>query len=296
MSYFSLYIFAFLLNISFTFAKFVPPPRTRHTSVLVDKKLYFFGGIDENYTALPWNKLTSTGVLQNYGASACNGGNNNDLFIFGGYESESFTIKYDINNKHWTNITSSGKEPINRFSFSCAKFNNRLITIFAGFPDDGADSINDLWIFDSFKLKWTLSNASNAPQTSILPLYDTASDTWKSLNTSGPTPPSRTDFSAVLTSDKRIIIFGGQNDFPSVFGDLWILDIATNKWSVGKISNPNGLTLYSHTATLVDNYMIVAFGSYGGNNITSTIYLLDVSKRDSYTWVTKFIPNTTNFK
>ncbi|CAG8827149.1 20064_t:CDS:2, partial [Gigaspora margarita] len=64
------------------------------------------------------------------------------------------------------------------------------------------------------------------------------------------------------------------------------------------ISNPNGLTLWSHTATLVDNYMIVAFGNYGFTNYFSTIYMLDVSKRDSYIWVTDFIPstmNTTNF-
>ncbi|CAG8827157.1 40358_t:CDS:2, partial [Gigaspora margarita] len=209
--------------------------------------------VSQNFkiSALPWYKLTSTGVLQNYGASACSGGNNNDLFIFGGYEFESFTIKYDINNKHWTNIT-------NIYSYCAISLPDETILYIGGivYNDNGTDTLMPL---------------------NSLPLYDTASNTWK-------------------TSDKRIIIFGGQNDFPSVFGDLWILDIATNKWSVGKISNPNGLTLYSHTATLVDNYVIVAFGSYGGNNISSTIYLLDVSKRDSYTWVTKFIPNTTNFK
>ncbi|CAG8596713.1 40473_t:CDS:2 [Gigaspora margarita] len=56
-----------------------------------------------------------------------------------------------------------------------------------------------------------------------LPLYDTTSNMWKSLNTSGPTPP---------TSNKRIIIFGGL-DHGTILGDLWILDIATNQWCHG---------------------------------------------------------------
>ncbi|CAG8831775.1 33524_t:CDS:2, partial [Gigaspora margarita] len=47
----------------------------------------------------------------------------------------------------------------------------------------------------------------------------------------------------------------------TVLGDLWILDIATNpyQWSTGNISNLNGLALGLHTATLVDDYMIIAF-------------------------------------
>ncbi|RIB09625.1 hypothetical protein C2G38_2267332 [Gigaspora rosea] len=256
-----------------------------HISVLVDKKLYFSCGYNHdqdeilnvffyldvsqsfNISALPWNDLTFTGATKNLAASACSGENNNDLFIFGGFSAlgdpYSIVVKYDINNQNWTDITNDGNEPAGRNFISCAKFNNRSIAF------------------------------------SVLPLYDTASDSWKRLKTSDPTPPSRVCFSAVLTSDKRIIIFGGHDEDGNVLGDLWILDIATNQWSTGNISNPNGLTLWAHTATLVDNYMIVAFGSNDTTYSSSAIYMLDVSKRDSYTWVTDFIPstpNTTNFK
>ncbi|RIB30902.1 hypothetical protein C2G38_2237991 [Gigaspora rosea] len=294
MSYISFYIFAFLLNFIFAFAKYVPSakfghiasssnyaPSARfgHIAVLADKKLYFHGGSngvnhtndffyldvsqDFSITDLPWNNLPFPGTPRNHQASACKGGKNDDLiFIFGGNVPEK--------------------------SFSCVNFNNRSITIFAG---DNHDKKNDLWIFDSFKLTWDISDAPNAPQDiimgysaitlpcetilylggkytsngglapmGILSLYDTVNNNWKILSTSGPTPPSLYYFSAVLTSDRRIIMFGGIGEDASSLGDLWILDSETYEWSAGNISNPNDLTIYSHTATLVDNYMIVAFG------------------------------------
>ncbi|CAG8736232.1 10688_t:CDS:2, partial [Ambispora leptoticha] len=93
-------------------------------------------------------------------------------------------------------------------------------------------------------------------------------------NIPGPTPPA---------SDGRIIIFGGDGNNGNngiIYGDLWILDIATYRWSIGNILNPIfDLTLYAHTATLVDNYMFVAF------------VMLNISQKDSYKWVTEFTPN-----
>ncbi|RIB08473.1 hypothetical protein C2G38_2045134 [Gigaspora rosea] len=183
-----------------------------------------------NTTALPWNNLNK--FLPNDGVSACSGGNNNDIFLFSGLivtEFTVFTVKYDINNQKWTDNITNGPSP--RSYISCAKFNNQLIAIFAGLAD-GRNNPNDLWIFDSLALTWSLSNAPNPPQpiwsycaitlpdqtilymggtayenvtTEILmplnsiPLYDSASDMWKTLETSGPTPPSRKAFSAVLS-------------------------------------------------------------------------------------------------
>ncbi|RIB29730.1 hypothetical protein C2G38_968747 [Gigaspora rosea] len=346
MMYFNLYIFALLLNFIFTFANFAPPGRCGHNAVLVDKKLYFHSGfngdnggfnllkdffnldVSQNFTTktLPWNDLTFTGVPPKPFASACGGGNNNDLiFIFEGlsapFNNISFTSQFDISNQRWTNVISPGNGPVKvEGTTSCAKFNNGSIAIIAG--SINVNPANDLWIFDTLKLTWSLNNEPNTPprvytyhaitlpdQTIlyiggcndyIMPmdrlfLYDTASNTWKSLTTTGPTPPDRRYSSAVLTSDKRIIVFGGVNENDDAFGDLWILDIERNpyQWSARNISNPNGLTLCLHTATLVDDYMIVAFGT-NNINYSSTIYMLDVSQRDSYKWVTEFIPRTTN--
>ncbi|KAF0550221.1 galactose oxidase [Gigaspora margarita] len=96
----------------------------------------------------------------------------------------------------------------------------------------------------------------------------------------------------IPASDKRIIVFGGLNYLSLGLGDLWILNIESYQWSAGNISNSNGLTLWSHTANLVDNYMIDAFGTV--DEPSQRIYMLDVSQNDSYKWVTEFTPSTTN--
>ncbi|CAG8807748.1 4256_t:CDS:2, partial [Gigaspora margarita] len=206
-----------------------------------------------NINLLPWKDITFTGDLRISGASACSGRNNNYLFIF----SEST----------WS-LSNASNAPPTIWSYCAITLLDETILYIGGMFYDVSNDTDTLLPLNS------------------LPLYDSTSDTWKSLDTYDPTPPSRRAFSAVLTSDKRIIIFGGLDENFSALGDLWILDIATKQWSTVNISNPNGLTLSSHTATLVDNYDC----GYNITNDSSTIYMLDVSRRDFYTWVTEFIP------
>ncbi|RIB30901.1 hypothetical protein C2G38_2151486 [Gigaspora rosea] len=266
MSYISFYIFAFLFNFTVAFAKFdpstifasskyAPSARFGHSAVLTDTKLYFHGGFNGNensndffyldvcqdfsITDIPWDNLPFPGTPRNHQASACIGGENDDLiFMFGGNVTGNphFTSKFDITNEKCTNLTSSGRKK------------------------------NDLWIFDSYKLTWDISIAPNAPQDILgysaitLPggtiLYLGGKYTSNGglapmgVGASGPAPPSRYYFSAVLTSDRRIIMFGGIGEDGSNLGDLWILDSETYEWSAENITNPNGLTINSHTATL----------------------------------------------
>ncbi|RIB30898.1 hypothetical protein C2G38_2237986 [Gigaspora rosea] len=290
MSYTSFYIFAFLLNFIFAFANYVPSGRSEHTTTLVNKKIYFHGGfawpdgeasndffyldVSQNFStsALPWTDLTVPGSSRRFSYS---------LFPPG----TPFTSKFNTTNQEWTNVTSGGIAGSD--STSCASFNKSLIAIFAGANDDNA---NYLWILDSFALTWSFSNAPNAPSDIYGYCAVTLPDE-KILYIGGQYV--NTDL-ASMASDKRIIIFAGTGytDHSTVLDDLWILDIETYQWSVGNILNPNGLAIFSHTATLVDDYMIVAFGrhSYNGipSDVSSTIYMLDVSQRDSYQWVTVF--------
>ncbi|CAG8684581.1 25152_t:CDS:2, partial [Cetraspora pellucida] len=328
----------------FTFSGFIPYRKYSHSSILINKKLYFIGGYSrpgQNYTtneffyldvskpftikdsaSIPWNDLTYTGGPQKASATACTDGKNDDLiFIFGGYPYEpSFVNQFDINKQQWFNITTIGNSPTYRSSISCVEFNNGLIAIFSGY--NAVKIPNDFWVFNTFTLTWSLSNATNAPSSRYsyraiilpdknilyisgkysanayvpmdnLPLYNTKSDTWTNMSLSGPTPPAREYPSAVLTPDKRIIIFGGYNN-GTTLSDLWILDVTSYQWSIGNILNPIvDLALYRHTATLVDNYMIIAFGLFSSDNISSNVFMLDVSQKDSYRWVTEFAPNAT---
>ncbi|RIB23260.1 hypothetical protein C2G38_2242815 [Gigaspora rosea] len=313
MQLLNFYIFTFLLKFTFTFAAFIPNGRESHSCggfksngfVSGITNEFFYLDVSKPFTttdndSIPWIDLTYTGGPLKTGATACIGGKNNDLiFIFGGISNfsddlnafQSFVNQFDTNKQQWINITSVGNVPTNRNDFSCANFNNGLIAIFSGLFEPAYGIVtNDLWIFNTLTLAWSLSNATNAPLPMFgycavtfpdgnilyiggysfnlsnympmnnLPLYNTKSDIWKNMSISGPTPHARYYFSAVLTSDGRIIIFGGF-DSASYFGDLWVLDITMFQWSIGKILNPIvNLTLYGHTATLVDDYMFVSFG------------------------------------
>ncbi|CAG8804429.1 19822_t:CDS:2, partial [Gigaspora margarita] len=276
--------------------------------------------------SIPWFDLTYTGSPLKGEATACIGGKNNDIiFVFGGYSplNQPFVNQFDTSKQQWSNIQSVG--PRYRQDISCAKFSGGLIAIFSGLSDP--DFINDLWIFDTLTFSWSLSNAANAPPQrfgycaitlpdenilyiggvkftdlanissyipmNILPLYNTKSLIWTNMSISGPIPSIRTLFSAILTPDRRIIIFGGCTN-GGALGDLWILDTVVFQWSIGKILNSiEGLVLCGHTATLVEIYMIVAFGSFINGSLSSKLFMLDVSQKDSYRWVNEFTTNVT---
>ncbi|RIB01603.1 hypothetical protein C2G38_2050743 [Gigaspora rosea] len=204
--------------------------QSKHKSVLVDKKLYIYGGFDQNFTslydffyldfsqnftttgALQWNDLTHTGSPRKQFETTCIGGNNNDLiFIFGnenGNDDETtFTSKFDTRNQQWSFVTSGVNGPvwIDGGGDLCAKFNNGSIAVIAG--SRNVYPANDIWIFDSLKLTWSLRNSPNKPEfvysyraltlpdqtilyiggsydsvsLNSLFLYDTASNTWKNL-------------------------------------------------------------------------------------------------------------------
>jgi hypothetical protein len=66
-----------------------------------------------------------------------------------------------------------------------------------------------------------------------------------------------------IASDGRIIIYGGEANREPASPQLCVLNTATNPftWSQpeSKYSIPD---LWLHTATMIDNYMVVAFGKY----------------------------------
>ncbi|KAF0469267.1 galactose oxidase [Gigaspora margarita] len=301
----------------------------------------FYLDVSKNFNvsdmaSMPWTDI-STGAPRKDSISACIGGMNNDsIFVIGNKPSASFqplVSQFDTTKQTWSNVTASGAPPVDRYYISCASFGKGLIAIFSGAYVTGNDN-NDLWLFNTLSLSWIKSNATTAPAArsgycaitlpddnilyiggsynfsitslipmNILPLYNTKNDSWSNITTSGQTPPSRRFSSAVLTPNKRILMFGGVNDASlSYYNDLWILDISTYQWSTGNITNPSlgPSNLYDHTATVVGNYMFVCFGTNSQNyptptNSSSKIYVLDISKNDSYQWVTDFslYPKTT---
>ncbi|CAG8853324.1 3200_t:CDS:2, partial [Gigaspora margarita] len=146
-----------------------------------------------------------------------------------------FISQFDTSKQRWINITS-----VNREDISCTNFNNGLVAIFSG-------------------MSRSLSNAANAPLFRFGYCAITLPD--ENILYIGGASFVNSSFMPIdnETSNGRVIIFGGFNG-NTTLGDLWILNITMFQWSIGKILNSIvDLILYGHTATLVDNYMFVAF-------------------------------------
>ncbi|CAI2166995.1 12310_t:CDS:2 [Funneliformis geosporum] len=87
-------------------------------------------------------------------------------------------------------------------------------------------------------------------------LYDTINGSWSTIDVDGDFVGSRELHSACLTSDGRIIVYGGKLEFQSVEPDLAVLDTSVTpyKWTVPYVINPIG-QIIQHITVMVDEFM-----------------------------------------
>ncbi|RIB07378.1 hypothetical protein C2G38_2147599 [Gigaspora rosea] len=107
-------------------------------------------------------------------------------------------------------------------------------------------------------------------------------------NTTGQAPSLRSGHTAVLTSDGRIIIYGGTSKNLAATPSIVVLNTSNYEWSTPTEVNPIG-PLESHTSTIVDNYMVTSFGTIvTKKNIdrgpNKNVYKLDISNPSTYKW------------
>ncbi|PKC03510.1 hypothetical protein RhiirA5_363157 [Rhizophagus irregularis] len=134
-------------------------------------------------------------------------------------------------------------------------------------------------------------------------MYDTNNGTWGNMSTSGIEPSPRNYHTTVLTQNGLIIIYGGANNKGAPVADLIsVLDIKVSPFTWSILNDidpvPRSAPYGGHTATIVGNYMIIAFGFY--LNATSQlavlndqIHMIDVSEDNNYKFVKSFTPNIT---
>ncbi|CAB5389206.1 unnamed protein product [Rhizophagus irregularis] len=129
-------------------------------------------------------------------------------------------------------------------------------------------------------------------------IYNTNDGTWRNMSTSGIEPSPRYFHTTVLTQDGLIIIYGGVNNIGPVPDQISVLDTKVDPftWSIPNIDYaPSSAPFSGHTATLVGNYMIIAFGYYRTATTKSTvlsdqIHMIDVREKNNYKWVKNFTP------
>ncbi|CAB4383701.1 unnamed protein product [Rhizophagus irregularis] len=286
----------------------------------MDNKIYFLGGITENYfgtndffyldVSIPFN-LDSTLPIVDL----------NTIFLIFGISEESFSYSFVINDQEWDPRTLEAN--VRWSSVVCNKNGSYIYTY-------GRVNYNHnymMTIIDSTTRWDSVSSDLNIPNslvTAILLLdgriayigdrtkndlvnfrnihiYDTNDGTWinmvNNFSASGIEPSPRYSHTAVLTQDGLIIIYGGMNNNSPVPDKISVLDTKVDPfiWSIPNIDPaPSSAPSSGHTATLVGNYMIIAFG-YTTYNIdpSDQIHMIDVSEENNYKWVKSFTPNNT---
>ncbi|CAB4426716.1 unnamed protein product [Rhizophagus irregularis] len=260
----------------------VPVERNAHSSVLVDKKLFFFGGysghslktsknLDQiiyldiskpfNTANPPFEEISKTIPFGSSFATAFLSPQKNIIYLFGGIVKDvntdldsfkSVLYSYNLETNEWTIPTTNGIAPGRRREMN-GVINNKTgkFYVFGGVidPETGSQNtivLNDMNIFDTISLTWTKGSSIYAP----LP---------------------RMDYTATLLSNGIIVFIGGRetNNYLDVeINQLVLYDTTIDKWSSMTargviLENRNG-----HSAVLTPDERIIIFGGCKGINET----------------------------
>ncbi|KAF9109997.1 hypothetical protein BGX27_006893 [Mortierella sp. AM989] len=113
--------------------------------------------------------------------------------------------------------------------------------------------------------------------------------TWTMIPLQGKAPDPRMEFTAVMVNATTLLLYGGTDDFKSAFWVTFYLDLPTWSWSSPK---SHGIIprRWGHTATMVGNIMVVAFGLTSRQKPDNTCVVLLDTKTN--TWIPQFTPKS----
>ncbi|CAG8581175.1 8230_t:CDS:2 [Dentiscutata erythropus] len=258
---------------------------------------YSFDTISSPFTYLPTKlpneslSITSIGGL-NSTKIFIFGGNDSYSSVYA-IDTNSFDGSNNYSSVYAVNTTISGNFPeLRRIGTSSVVNSLGQIFIFGGYriKNNVSTWYNDMIVLNTIGLSWTIytnapssrsghtatllddrrilyiggfdSNFSYVPMDQIS-TFDTITSDWDLLTADGSVPSIRSEHSAVLVSkSNEIIIYGGLlQDSILPTPSLAILTIGdTFTWIQQVIYGSTPPILYSHTATLVGDSMIVALG------------------------------------
>ncbi|RHZ88690.1 hypothetical protein Glove_21g313 [Diversispora epigaea] len=201
----------------------------------------------------------------------------------------------------------------------------RVFNITFNYPNYSFQTFKDMVIFNTITFKYSNGSTINGPlgmtgyTATLLPngiiiyiggkawsdtadttipiinitMYDINEDSWNSTTAKSPNDIlDRSYHSAVLTSNGRIICYGGIAElYKAVSPSLIVLDTTSFEWSSKKeVGTNKPPMLYAHSANLVENYMIIGFGNITDGDpptlsTSSNIYILDLR---NYTWISYY--------
>ncbi|CAG8607999.1 7990_t:CDS:2 [Ambispora leptoticha] len=235
-------------------------------------RIYYLDGI------LPKNSTTSSatsGIPNNNNNTASTNDASNG---FNGERIVSEFDVYDTLNNLWSTMTQMNGvyvPPMADYTATYVETFNSIIYI-GGINETGEfNDMSKILVYSIDKNQFWFVPASNQ-------------------GVSVPVAP-RIGHSSVLAPNNQIIVYGGQTEKNQpATPELLILDVTAQTsfiWLQQAITNPRQASPFRHTATLVDRYMIVAFGrlTTSPDRANDKITLLDV---ESFSWVTSNQPDS----
>ncbi|KAF9171470.1 hypothetical protein BGX20_007542 [Mortierella sp. AD010] len=110
---------------------------------------------------------------------------------------------------------------------------------------------------------------------------------WTKIPLQGRPPDPRVEFTSVMVNATTLLVYGGTSNYKSAFWVTFYLDLPTWTWS-SPTSHGIIPRRWGHTATMVGNIMVVAFGLTSHQTPDSTtVVLLDTTTN---TWISNFTP------
>jgi len=249
----------FLFLDTFTWAEVktkgpIPMGRYRHSAVIIEDKMYIFGGYRSkclndlhvlNLETLTWSEPNCIGEAPSARSShsVCNVGKK--MILFGGsgarYSNELFSL--DTTTMKWTKHDVIGTPPSERWCHTMCSFGKKVIT-FGGSNDKRKD--NKVYILDTDTMEWSQPS------------------------TSGICPSPRQLHTAV-TIGESMIVFGGWGKHQEL-DDLYILNTRTMKWICPKIETQfNPCCRQLHSAWVYNGKMYV-LGGYSKSKRMIDVY------------------------
>jgi N-acetylneuraminic acid mutarotase len=234
------YLF-FIIYLFLEIESFTPISRLAHSSVLVENKLYFFGGVLNdsfcsnevfyldvsqtfNIQAPLWNDITPNAGIPfriGWGTTSLNDINNKQtIYLLGGIiqniatnDTESvgsFIYSFNLNFLTWDVPTVKGIPPERRRQISSVSDNTGKLYIFGGITGELTGStatkyFNDMNIFNTVELSWSISKS---PIT------------------------ARASYTATLLLNGVIVYIGGySNNIDIDISQIALYDTKTSTWS-----------------------------------------------------------------
>ncbi|KAI8645795.1 hypothetical protein BD408DRAFT_411091 [Parasitella parasitica] len=252
-----------------TYGRSPSRPLRAHSSNLIGEYLYVFGGCDMkacfntlyilDMDTLTWSKPRTFGQMPPpCRAHSCTtverdlggGKKSYSLYVFGGGDGPNYfndLYVLNVDTLTWSKPNTDGEAPSPRRAHTTCIWNQKIIIVGGG---DGARALADVHMLD-------VSNPS-------LPK-------WSLLHPEGNPPIARGYHTSNLVKDK-LIVYGG-SDGHECFGDVYVLDLVSNRWN--QIDLDRAVPRLAHSATQVGSYIFVV-GGHDGSRYSSDVLLLNL--------------------